>query len=457
MKKFTYIFLFSSIVFSSICQSFAQQGITYQAVIYQDQVPLASSTFDMNFSFHIGNQNLYQENHKGSTNDQGLVSLVLGEFEPDVFSRMDWSREGIQLRVEIKSPSGAYNTISDQSLQSVPYSHLAERVKELPAIPLTSLSDVASKEPGRGDILSWDGRQWIATQVSTSSTSAWDKNAQTLQLTYEGGNVGIGTNEASSLLTVQSAYSPSEAVQGQLAVKNMGDGGAYMNFDIPGQASFAMGIENSDSRVWKLGFEENGATMDSRALMIVSPEGEVEIPGGTTIGTDLRVFQDVIIGDELTVQKRVVVKDNLTVEGTTELGTLDAGSIKGSNITANLLYVQEKVCRPGTGVTDMLPIAYGTIAQNGLIVSGTENFQVDANNTGQYTITLPNTFPADSKYTMIATADNIFEFGLPTAGLCSIDVGSNGGKQEFTVYTWQLLPTGTLPVKNGFSFVLYRK
>lgn len=459
MKKLINLSSFSLIFTLFLSYCFAQQGITYQAVIYQDQAPLASTEFDMIFSFHIGNENLYQENHIGSTNAQGLVSVVLGEFNPESFEAVDWSRPGIQLRVELETQDGGfYETISDQTLQSVPYSQLADRVKELPPIPLESLSNVDSFNPERGEVLAWNGRQWTGSRPTLTPSSTWDQQTGTQDITYEKGNVGIGTDEPRSLLTLGSERSANEDEGAQLQVKNIGSGGAYMNFHVQGAASYAMGIENAEG-LWKLGFDSDEADMESRTLLSVTPEGQVEIPEGVTIGDQLRVFKEVIAEDDLSVRKNAVVDQELEVKGRLTVGErIDIGGpINGSTGIFDQVFVVNEVNRNGSGLANMLPVAYGSVNSSGQILHGSDNFLVDNSTFGQKVITLGNTYPEDGNYSMVATPDHITKLGIPSPSLCTVELTTEAGKPtEFTVHTWDMLPS-PLITSNGFSFVIYRK
>ena len=115
------------------------QGINYQAVIYSDngnsqpginspgQV-LWNEDLTMRFSIYLGATNptmVYQELHLTSTDEFGLVSLVIGQGTPQgtqLFESIDWGAGEHFLQVEIDKEAGLnFQVMSYQKLWSVPY------------------------------------------------------------------------------------------------------------------------------------------------------------------------------------------------------------------------------------------------------------------------------------------------------------------------------------------------
>ena len=135
------LFLLFTIICATLSaqQEVPPQGINYQAVIYSDngnsqpginspgQV-LWNEDVTMRFSIYLGATNptmVYQEMHLTSTDEFGLVSLVIGQGTPQgtqLFESIDWGAGEHFLQVEIDKEAGLnFQVMSYQKLWSVPY------------------------------------------------------------------------------------------------------------------------------------------------------------------------------------------------------------------------------------------------------------------------------------------------------------------------------------------------
>lgn len=139
MKKIhlLFVFLFSSAIFAQT------QGITYQAVIlnpegqnipgYNNQrAPLANKTICIRFNIYSGTTLEYQETHLTTTDEFGMVNLVIGNGTPvggtaSTFSGIVWSGAPKHLIVEVDVKANCTNfiEISNQPLTAVPYALFA--------------------------------------------------------------------------------------------------------------------------------------------------------------------------------------------------------------------------------------------------------------------------------------------------------------------------------------------
>lgn len=139
MKKIhlLFVFLFSSAIFAQT------QGITYQAVIlnpegqnipgYNNQrAPLANKTICIRFNIYSGTTLEYQETHLTTTDEFGMVNLVIGNGTPvggtaSTFSGIVWSGAPKNLMVEVDVRANCTNfiEISNQPLTAVPYALFA--------------------------------------------------------------------------------------------------------------------------------------------------------------------------------------------------------------------------------------------------------------------------------------------------------------------------------------------
>lgn len=137
------------------------------------------------------------------------------------------------------------------------------------------------------------------------------------------GDVGIGTTTPSRMLTVK--MDNGNVVNSQMLVEQDGSGDAWMNFGLTGGRHYALGIDNSDGDRFKLGTESNS-------------------PGGVARNTLLEV----------------------DTSGNVEI----AGELR----------------RAPTATANLLPIAYGTIDEDGTILAGSGNFTVGHSAMGIYRI-----------------------------------------------------------------------
>ncbi|MEM6801444.1 MAG: tail fiber domain-containing protein [Bacteroidota bacterium] len=162
MKRlyFTLIILF--VGFTSLFSQ-APQGINYQAVVRDASGNLqGNQTLSVRFSIEDGTTSVYQELHNTSTNGFGLLQLVLGKGSPisGSFANVAWSQGPYFLKVEIDNGSG-YQSLGSTELVSVPYALYAESASGVENIFLSDLEDVGSQSPQSGQVLKWDGSNWV--------------------------------------------------------------------------------------------------------------------------------------------------------------------------------------------------------------------------------------------------------------------------------------------------------
>jgi hypothetical protein len=114
-------------------------GLTYQAVIIDpnpQEVPgndisgnvLSGGDVWMRFSIYHDNQTEYQELHFTTTDDYGLVNLVIGSGDPTNMGILDWEEidwDGTprQLGVEIAFTEGEYEDFGEEELYFIPYAY----------------------------------------------------------------------------------------------------------------------------------------------------------------------------------------------------------------------------------------------------------------------------------------------------------------------------------------------
>ena len=131
MKKiFGYILL---ITFCNFSFAQAPEGINYQSVLRNlDGTILSNSSVGMQLSILQGSSTgttIYSESHSVSTNDYGLINVVLGDgaIESGDFSTIDWANGPYFLEIAVDENGGTnYAALGTQQLISVPYALYAK-------------------------------------------------------------------------------------------------------------------------------------------------------------------------------------------------------------------------------------------------------------------------------------------------------------------------------------------
>ncbi|MDP6909053.1 MAG: collagen-like protein, partial [Flavobacteriales bacterium] len=104
----------------------APQGINYQAVVRDaGGNELVSQAVSLRMTILENNTTtVYQETHSATTNDFGLVNLVIGQgtATQGVFADIDWSTGNYFAQTEVDVSGGTnYALMGSQQLMSVPY------------------------------------------------------------------------------------------------------------------------------------------------------------------------------------------------------------------------------------------------------------------------------------------------------------------------------------------------
>ena len=108
---------------------FAQQGISYKAIITDNDAVLANASIDVQFTIlENGTTNVYQETHTTTTDTNGIIILNIGEglVVSGNFNNIDWNEQQF-LKVEIDTGSGSgYEDFGTTEFKFVPYAKHAE-------------------------------------------------------------------------------------------------------------------------------------------------------------------------------------------------------------------------------------------------------------------------------------------------------------------------------------------
>ncbi|MCI4670468.1 MAG: hypothetical protein MRZ79_20195 [Bacteroidia bacterium] len=130
------------------------RGFSYQAIA-RDATGNPQANTSINIEFSVLNASMmqvYEENHLGvQTNDYGLFVLTIGKgTSSQSFDAIDWSAGKHYLEVTLNGLP-----IDTTELAAVPYAKVATDMK------VTDLTDVSISTLSNGDVLKWDGSNWV--------------------------------------------------------------------------------------------------------------------------------------------------------------------------------------------------------------------------------------------------------------------------------------------------------
>lgn len=151
-------------------------AISYQGIIRNtDGTVIANQPVTMRFTIAeitaTGNQ-IYREKHTVTTSELGLVALQVGRGQVDFgnFNNIAWAANAKFLKVEVDPTGGnSFIELGAEELKSVPFAFAARTVTNPP--PLNALPDVQTTNLATGNVLKWDGTQWVPSSDLTGSAA----------------------------------------------------------------------------------------------------------------------------------------------------------------------------------------------------------------------------------------------------------------------------------------------
>lgn len=177
MKKLITTALLSLLCFIALAQ--APQSFEYQAVVRDASGNiLVSQAVGIQITLKQGSTtgtNVYQETFSITTNLYGLVNLQIGTGTTgDDFTTIDWANGPYFIEVALDATGGtSYSVMGTSQLLSVPYALHAKTVE------IDNIDD-ADNDPTNeielpstanvGDVLTWDGSNWISSPKSGGKT-----------------------------------------------------------------------------------------------------------------------------------------------------------------------------------------------------------------------------------------------------------------------------------------------
>lgn len=149
----------------------APQSLSYQSVVRDgDGILLKEQTVGLQISIIQGDPSgtvVYSETHMSSTNTNGLLSVEIGTGNTsDLFSAIDWSNGPYFIGTAVDPAGGMDYTITGTSqLLSVPYALHANVADSV----VGGVGISPSNEPADGNLISYDGTNWVAKNISVET------------------------------------------------------------------------------------------------------------------------------------------------------------------------------------------------------------------------------------------------------------------------------------------------
>jgi Chaperone of endosialidase len=183
-QRFLLTLYFSGILLASAFSQGAPQGFNYQSVVRNSSgAPIVNQTVSLLFAIRSGSQNgpiAYYEKHTSSTNEFGLVNLVIGQGTPlqGDFPSISWGGGAKYLTVSIESSPNVFDELGSAQLLSVPYALYAQNGGggggsdnwgSQTAFTNASLTGnglagnplgIAQQSAQNGQVLKWNGSSW---------------------------------------------------------------------------------------------------------------------------------------------------------------------------------------------------------------------------------------------------------------------------------------------------------
>jgi hypothetical protein len=166
--------LYLIILCFGMCTISAQDYFSYQAVIRNSNGDLlASKTVSLRLSILLGSGTgspVYTEVHNATTNENGLLSVLVGNggSKTGNMGSAKWGSSSYFIKTEVDPNNGSnYSIVGSSPILPIPYALKAREVEIAPE--LDQLSNVSISALNQGDILSYNGQNWVNTPLSQST------------------------------------------------------------------------------------------------------------------------------------------------------------------------------------------------------------------------------------------------------------------------------------------------
>lgn len=200
MKRLVLLLLLAASSISGVLAQFAPQGFNYQSIVRDvNGTVLSNQTVTLLFTIRSGAPNgpiAYSEKQVVSSNDFGLINLVIGQGGTPLqgaFSGINWSGGAKYLTVSIETSPNVFDELGSSELMSVPYALYAQSSgngggggtgdnwgSQVVQAGLTLTGNgtagaplnLAPQNAQTGQVLKWDGTKWTPQNDLTSTGTA---------------------------------------------------------------------------------------------------------------------------------------------------------------------------------------------------------------------------------------------------------------------------------------------
>ena len=489
--------LIGLVFFSLISTAQSPQGMNYQAVARDlSGKELSNQSLAVQASVHQLSANgtiVYNETHFTATNAFGLFTLVIGSIDTGAFAGINWANGPYFLEILIDSSATGSNFVSMGSTQlmSVPYALYAKTSgngpqglpgpqgppgatgpqglqgnpgpqgpQGNPGPPGPQGAQGATGAQGPQGNPGPQGPQGIQGPPGTpGSSDAWSRignsgttpttnflgttdnvdlviktnNTEHLRL-LSGGSLGLGTATPPNQFSIHGA----QANSNNYSFNNSGIGGSMDLGLAKGTQAAPTSVQFGDI-LGSISFSGFNGTVFNKAASIESRASQVFSAIGTGAYLEFKTTRD----DTTASETRMII-DNIgrVGIGKVPVQTLD---VKGTiNVSGG---IGNEINRSNTSNADLLPIAYGSIDQNGnILTSNSGNFILFKLGTGVYEIDFTDGFNSIN-FTVLATLST----GPGEIVASNALSGSSPGKFKVRTYN-----SSGSPVDKDFNFVVYK-
>ncbi|HND87660.1 MAG TPA: hypothetical protein PK971_04990, partial [Saprospiraceae bacterium] len=205
MKQRLFLLLLTLCAALPMMAQFTPQGFNYQSIVRDDQTgaALTNKTLTLLFTVRTGapnGQTVYSEKQATSTNEFGLVNLVVGTGTPifGTFDAINWGGGAKYLTVSVQNPNDPiqFNELGSSQLMSVPYALYAKQAANSggddwgaqTAVTNNTLAGegttasplgLAQQDAIPGQVLKWNGTQWAPAADAGSGGTVTEINTGT--------------------------------------------------------------------------------------------------------------------------------------------------------------------------------------------------------------------------------------------------------------------------------------
>lgn len=199
-QRLIYLVLFFLCATLTVSAQFTPQGFNYQSIVRDaDGDPLTNQTVSLLFSVRSGAPNgpvAYSEKQAVSTNEFGLVNLIIGQGGVPLlgdFNAINWGGGAKYLTVSVETSPNVFDEIGTTQLMSVPYALYAQNaangggtgggdnwgaqtVQTNPTLSGAGTGGsplaLAQQSAQNGQVLKWNGSTWApADDIISSGTN----------------------------------------------------------------------------------------------------------------------------------------------------------------------------------------------------------------------------------------------------------------------------------------------